>query len=376
MKKMASLILALAIAVSSLIVWSTASANTPWGTSVMYVKTANGKSVYVRSEPRKGDNVIGSAAYGHQVLVDWSYAGNDGWTRVVWGSMGDGYIMSQFLVDTKPAPYKESKQPSAAEKEAEAEKKKLANELKGEKAAAEYFYIGVRPTRTSGWVNFRTGPSKSTSRIASFGQNKELLVMGETPNWYRAQDPETGKVGYIHKNYVTRLAKKYVTETETADGVRKLGVLNVNGEFNITCKLPEGYDIQVVNKNGTQIVASVLSEDMTRPQLYLSIAMDDSYSEIDRMNDMSEEDLLVLEESYKVMNDVGITYGETGYGTKLMIVRETGSDTDFVDILAIYKGYFIEFNMSPNPKAADQTLTDEQIQMCIDFLTDLDFTAA
>ena len=73
------------------------------------------------------------------------------------------------------------------------------------------------------------------------------------------------------------------------------------------------------------------------------------------------------------MNDVEITYRETGYGTKLLIARETGTDTDFVDILAIYKGYFIEFNMTPNPKAAVQTLTDQQVRMCIDFLTDVDF---
>ena len=76
------------------------------------------------------------------------------------------------------------------------------------------------------------------------------------------------------------------------------------------------------------------------------------------------------------MNEVEISYKETGHGTKLLIAKETGNDTDFVDILAIYKGYFIEFNMTPNPKAASQTLTDEQIQMCIDFLTDLDFVEA
>ena len=74
------------------------------------------------------------------------------------------------------------------------------------------------------------------------------------------------------------------------------------------------------------------------------------------------------------MNQVVISYRETGHGTKLLIARENGSDTDFVDILAIYKGYFIEFNMTPNPKAANQTLTEAQIGMCIDFLTNLDFT--
>ena len=76
------------------------------------------------------------------------------------------------------------------------------------------------------------------------------------------------------------------------------------------------------------------------------------------------------------MNDVDISYRMTGYGTKLLVARETGADTDFVDILTIYKGYFIEFNMTPNLKAADQTLTDDQVRMCVDFLTDVNFVPA
>lgn len=351
-------------------------ADTPWGTSIMYVKTANGKPVNVRSAPYKGDNVIGSAPYGHEVLVDWSYAGNDGWTKVVWGSMGDGYIMSQFLVNEKPGP---APSPSQKDKEKEAattDQAKLEQELKSEKPVSEYFYIAVRPTRVSGWINFRTGPSATTTRISSFPQDKELLVLGETNNWYRARDPETDKVGYIHKSYTTKLAKKYVTEVETPDGIEKLGTLNVNGEFNLTCRMMEGYSLQVVNLRGNQIVASILSNDMTKPQLYLSIAYDDSYSNVERMNDLSADELALLEDSFKDMDEVEISYRETGHGTKLLIAREIGGDTDFVDILSIYQGYFIEFNMTPNPKTVNQTLTEEQIQMCIDFLTDLDFVPA
>ena len=367
MKKFLVVVLILSMIAASV---AAALADTPWGTSIMYVKTANGKPVNVRSGPGKEYPVIDTAPYGHDVLTDWSYAGNDGWTKVVWGSKGDGYIMSRFLVDYNPGKAPEK---SKEEKEAEAEKKKLEKELKSEKPAAEYFYIAVRATRASGWINFRSGPSKSTSRISSFEDGKELLVLGETTNWYRAQDPETQKVGYIHKNYTSKLTKKYVVEQETADGIQKLGTLNINGEFDLTCKLPEGYNLQVVNMRGDKIVASVLSEDMTKPQLYLSIAFEDTYEKIKTMNEMSDDDLKVLEESFSDMNDVEISYAETGHGTKLMIAKETGSDTDFVDILAIYEGYYIEFNMTPNPKAADQTLTDDQIQMCIDFLTDVDF---
>lgn len=371
MKKILAALLVLALIAASVV---TALADTPWGTSIMYVKTANGKPVNVRSGPGKEYQAIGSAAYGHQVLVDWSYAGNDGWTKVVWGSMGDGYIMSRFLVDYDPGKAPEPSKEDKEKQEAEAEQKKLEKELKSEKPVEEYFYVAARPARASGWVNFRTGPSKATSRISSFADGKELLVMGETTNWYRIQDPETQKVGYIHKNYVTKLAKKYVTETEAeGGGVQQLGTLNVNGEFDLTCKLPEGYNLQVLKARGDRIVAAAMSQDMTKPQLYLSVAYDETYADVERMNDMSDEDLKILEESFRDMNDVEISYEQTGYGTKLLIARENGADTDFVDILAIYKGYFVEFNMTPNPKAASQVLTDEQVRMCIDFLTDVDF---
>jgi hypothetical protein len=74
------------------------------------------------------------------------------------------------------------------------------------------------------------------------------------------------------------------------------------------------------------------------------------------------------------MNEVEIEYRQTAYGTKLMVAREIGDDTDFVDILTVYKGYLIEFNMTPGPLAADQKLTENQIAQCVQFLSDLDFT--
>ena len=45
---------------------------------------------------------------------------------------------------------------------------------------------------------------------------------------------------------------------------------------------------------------------------------------------------------------------------------------DFVSIITIYEGYMIEFDMLTGAEA-EEGLTEEQIQMCIDFLSDLDF---
>lgn len=369
LKKTIALALTLA-----LILISTVSAASAWGASTMYVKTENGKGVNVRSSPNLGNNIIGSVAYGGSVLADWSYAGNDGWTRVVWGSMGDGYIMSRYLVDYQPGPAPTPKKDQQKKAATPAVDRSLEAELTSEKAVAEPFYIAARPSRTSGWINFRTGPATTTSRIRSMDGSTELTVLAETNNWYKALDPQTGKIGYISKNYSVRLAKQYVTETVTDAGTQKLGTLNVNGEFDLTCKLPEGYDLQVVNVRGGKIIASVLPVDITKPQMYLSIAFDETYGNVERMNDLSDDELALLEQTFTDMNEVAISYRETGHGTKLLVAREIGSDVDFVDILAIYKGYFVEFNMTPNPNAANQSLSNAQVQMCIDFLTNLNFT--
>ncbi len=353
-----------------------------YGTSTMYVKTSNGKPIKVRSEPNKKSSSIGQVGYGDAVEVDWSYAGNDGWSRILVGAAGHpyGYIQTRYLVSEDPGPYhkptkapktpKPTKDPKKEAEERKEQQEELNKELKSEKELTPY-YIAVNPTRASGWVNFRVGPSTITSKITSYPANKELIALGETKTWLRAKDPETGKIGYIYKKYTVKLNKELTSEK--SDGTEKLGRLTVNGEFELTCKLPEDYALQVVDVKGENIIASVTSNDMTKPQMYLSIAYDETYGAVERMNDLTAEDLAILEATYQDMNQVELSYKEPGHGTQLLIARETGSDTDFVDILAIYKGYFIEFNMTPNPKAAVQTLTDAQIQMCINFLTDVDF---
>ena len=347
----------------------------------MYVKTDNGKEMKVRAEPNKKAKSVGKVQYSQRVWWDWSYAGNDGWSRIAIGANNYGYIQTRYLVSEDPGPYvKPTKAPatpkptSNAKKEAEELKKKQAaldKELKSEVEVTPY-YVQVKTKRATGWVNFRVGPSTITSKITSFPSGKELIVLGETKNWLRARDPETNKVGYIYKSYTAKLNKQVITE-ETTSGAQKLGKLNVNGEFELVCQLPADYKLQVVDLKGESIIASVISDDITKPQMYLSIAYDELYGDVERMNDLSDEDLAILEESYSSEYEVEIEYRETGYGTKLMVVKEIGGKEHFVDFLSIYKGYLVEFNLTPNPNMADKTLTEEQIQMCIDFLTNVDF---
>ena len=338
----------------------------------MYVYTENKGKLNVRSEPKSGDNVVDQLEYGTEVIVESPVIINPEWSciRNKKAPGGIGYVMTRYLVNNKPS--------DAAKVAEEAERKanleELNRQLKSARSLETPLMLSVRASRASGWVNFRVGPGVAADRIASLPDGRELKAIGETDKWYQAIDLESGKTGYISKNYVTVLGA--VKEEPTAPAKEQMGKLNVNGEFALQCQLPEGYSMQLINTLGTKINAFITSENTEKPILQLSIAFDELFADVDRMNDLPEEALKGLEASFAEMNDVKISYKETAYGTKLLIAREVGEDTDFVDILSVYKGYSIEFVMTPNPEAKSQKLTDAQIQMCIDFLSELDFVEA
>ncbi len=338
----------------------------------MYVYTENGGKLNVRREPRTGDNVIDQLEYGAEVIVEGPVVINADWCciRNKKGNNGVGYVMTRYLVNTQPR----DAQKRAEEAERKANLEELNRQLKSARGLEQPLMLSVRASRASGWVNFRVGPGVAADRIASLPDGRELKAIGETDKWYQAIDLESGKTGYVSKNYVTVLG--VVKEEPAAPAKEQMGKLNVNGEFSLQCQLPEGYTMQLINTLGTKISAFITSEDTEKPILQLSIAFDELFANVDRMNDLTEEALKGLEGSFTEMNDVEITYKDTAYGTKLLIAREVGDDTDFVDILSVYKGYSIEFVMTPNPNAKNQTLTDAQVQMCIDFLSELDFVEA
>ena len=199
------LILTMALAIC-LTVCSVASAT---GTSIAYVKTGDGGPVNVRSYPSREAEAIGKVAYGESVLVDWSYAGNDGWTRVVWGSYGDGYIMSRFLVGEKPAPYNPQPQPQPQPAEEETDIRayssvKMLNTIVQNARFVEPYNITVTPTRASGWVYLRWFPSRDAKELATYGDGKTLRVISELKDWYQVEDPDTGKTGFLYKSYVNK----------------------------------------------------------------------------------------------------------------------------------------------------------------------------
>lgn len=333
------------------------------GLGTMYVYTENGKSLNVRSSPETGDNIIGHLEYGAKVNVT-GFEG--GWARLSYLG-GPAWVQSRFLQWYVPGP-KPTPQPDP---QPDPDTDQMNAELRSEVSIPQTA-MQAQANRASGWVNMRVYPSKQTRRVQTCPDGAQLTAFAETTNWYHVTDPATGNSGYIRKDFL----KIVPVEQPVVDEETRIGTLNVNGEFQIKGKIPEGYTLQVISAQNTRIIATLVSEDGSRPQMLLTIAFDEMFANVERMNDLSAEEIETLKATFTDMNEVEFSEAETAAGTKLLISRETGSDEDFASILSLYKGYSVEFVLSPNPNAADQKLTDEQIQAGISFLSTLEFIPA
>ena len=182
-----------------------ASADSYYGTQWVY--TDNGKSLNVRSAPNTGDNIIGSLKYGEEVTVIQMYS--NGWAQILWeqqanGEFGAAYVQRRFLVNHKPS--SQPVQPTAAPASDAADYAWILSSMNAEfrsarKVAIPYTVV-ARPSRASGWVNLRWAPTTEAERIATCKQGKKLTVLAELKNWYQVQDPETGMIGFISRQYV------------------------------------------------------------------------------------------------------------------------------------------------------------------------------
>lgn len=331
------------------------------GPGPMFVYTENGKGLNVRSAPVKEDNIIGSLPYGSQVDVTEF---NGEWATIRWGN-SYAYVQSRFLQWYQP----EAKPTPAPTDDPDSGEAELRNEV-----PINSLLLQVQASRVSGWVNLRIAPSQETRRVEALTDGTELVAFAETPNWYHVTNPATGNTGYIHKNYVVIVPVP--APSPVVDEVTRIGTLNVNGEFQLQCKVPEGYKLQVMSARGSKIVASLTSDDVSRPQMILNVAYSEMYANVERLNDLSEEEMNTLKASFTDLNEVAFSETETTSGTKLLIARETGSDEDFVSIITLYKGYSVEFLLAPNQDAAQPVLTDAQVQTAIDFLSNLNFIPA
>ena len=153
------------------------------------------------------------------------------------------------------------------------------------------------------------------------------------------------------------------------------GEVNVNGKFTVKWVAPEGYEATEVDAgdDGFMIMALVPDENNAgKPMMTVSVAMDELLTDVNRLNDLDENALAQIEATFREEDEVDISYMETDYGTKLMVVKETKDGVDYVDFYTIYLGYEIELVLTQTEEMAGTPITEEQIETVRRFLTDME----
>lgn len=148
-------------------------------------------------------------------------------------------------------------------------------------------------------------------------------------------------------------------------GKTEIGTLKVGEAFSIQSKLPEGYTYRPVLATELNMVG-MLSAGEGKPVVTVSIAYNEEYAETEQFNDVDEETVEEIRQSFlEVDEEVTFEDLETTFGTRLLKVTGDG----FVDIYTIYKSYELEFVMT------GEGMSDEYVQMLVDFISDMDFVA-
>lgn len=177
----------------------------------------------------------------------------------------------------------------------------------------------------------------------------------------------------------TAVATEEAAEAVSDSGAKQnLGQISINGAFTLMAKLPEGYVLQYQEGSRDDVIAIMTKEnDPSAPVMMLHVAFDETWSHIERLNDATEEELAMLEATYTEQDPtVELSFATTDYGTLLLVAKQLERETDYMVLMSIYKGYFIEFAVTAGFEAEDRNLTDEQILPCVQFLSDLDFIPA
>ena len=196
MKKTLSFVLALMLTVGILCPLVSASADIEnW-----YVKTANGKGLNVR-DLTTGEK-IGVVPYGGTVGVE--FLNKDGWAIIVWGSVGEAKVRQEYLVKKNPGKYVGPTDGQGNVLTDTVLGSQTVEGLNKQYAALRYvdsYSVVVVPDTRTGTARFRWAPSKNSTLIAQLPANYELTVLAASSNWIMAQDPTSGKIGYIAAKY-------------------------------------------------------------------------------------------------------------------------------------------------------------------------------
>ena len=183
MKKFLSILMVLMMAIG-LMIPAFASAGSD-DLECMWVNCEDGKRLNVRAYPGKNAPRLYQLECGTKLYI-LDNAGN-GWVHVTTGKQDAGYVMSKFLVSSKPGKYE------------------ITEREDNFRSVNPYQVTALaRGKNTEQSVGLRVKPNKTAQAIRRLeaGDRLEVIAVGKT--WSRVRDLATGRTGYVANDYITR----------------------------------------------------------------------------------------------------------------------------------------------------------------------------
>ena len=164
-------------------------ADTTTAIGTLYVSTANGKALNLRTRPSTKGEIQISIPNGSAVTLFWYE--NSSWAFVAYRSYF-GFCMIRHMSDAAPTA---GTAPAAQDDPA-----KMYNGFKHVS-----YNVVVRPSNPTGFVNMRWAPSKSSQMQGIYYGGTVLNVIATNGTWSQVYDAQTNQCGFMMNAYLTKL---------------------------------------------------------------------------------------------------------------------------------------------------------------------------
>ena len=224
----------------------------------------------------------------------------------------------------------------------------------------EPYIAYVKTTEPGGYANLRWAPSKDAAVQYRMNDGGEVVVYAEGGAWTQIMDSESGFIGFVKSDLLTKEEPKTAVAAEAGEDIPFV-------DFDIKMDaIPAGYTYDTTESSGN-LYATFTPDDPEKVMVYVSVAYVPAFEGRTLTSDLSEA---ALEESWKKLtgdyNEPIVDVRETEYGTALFTVSEGNAQSDYADMVMVWKGYVFRINLQ---KATE--LTDEDLDIATQIASDM-----
>ncbi|MDO4482990.1 MAG: hypothetical protein Q4C54_00745 [Clostridia bacterium] len=171
----------------------------------MWVKTGNGRTLNLRSDCVKADNIIAQLPYGTEVDVI-EYNGKHNWAHIECLAPNSGHVISgwvqlSFLSREKPGKYVPKKEGDAPVGGKTFEEINAA--ARAIKVLDEPYRTVIKTRKASNVVHLRMFPDTDAVYSGVYLCDTEIEVLAQSKTWAQVRIIEDGKVGFLLRKNVT-----------------------------------------------------------------------------------------------------------------------------------------------------------------------------